>query len=135
MTRIWERLYIGGLTDAERLSKGNPNHIDTVISLCKECVTSKRQGVNYIRIPVEDDCSLPVGQFDSIMDALSENIRWGTVLVNCGVGLSRAPTMTAAWMHCVGYRNIDAAIEEIRQMRPIINPSKILLESIRRHLQ
>ena len=34
MTQIWERLYIGGFTDAERLARGNPNNIDTVISLC-----------------------------------------------------------------------------------------------------
>jgi len=134
MTQIWERLWVGGLTDAERLVKGNPNCIMTVISLCKECVTSKRQGLNYIRIPIEDDCPLPVGQFDSIMDAIAENIRWGTVLLHCGVGLSRAPSLAAGYWHVVGYRNIDAAIEEIRRLRPIINPSKVLFDSIRRHL-
>jgi protein-tyrosine phosphatase len=134
MTQIWERLYIGGLTDAERLSKGNPNHIDTVISLCEECVTSKRRGVNYVHIPIEDDRPVPVGNFDFVMDAIAENIRWGTLLLHCGVGISRAPTMTAAWMHCVGYRNIDAAIEEIRAMRSFIAPSTILLESVKEHL-
>ncbi len=134
MTQIWERLWVGGLTDAERLVKGNPNDINTVISLCEECIASKRHGVNYIRIPVADDRPIPIGKFDSIIDAIAENVRWGTVLVNCGVGISRAPTMTAAWMHVVGYKDINAAIEEIRQVRPIINPSKILFESIRRHL-
>jgi protein-tyrosine phosphatase len=134
MTRIWERLWVGGLTDAERLSKGNPDRIDTVISLCGECVASKRRGVNYIHIPIEDDQPVPVGKFDSVIDAIAENVRWGTVLLHCGVGISRAPTMTAAWMHVVGYKNIDAALEEIRAVRPILNPSNILLESIRRHL-
>ena len=131
MTQVWERLWIGGLTDAERLARGNPNNIGTVISLCEECVTTKRRGVNYVHLPIQDDQPIPVGQFDSIMDALSENIRWGTVLVNCGVGLSRAPTMTAAYLHVVGYRNIDAAIKEIRAMRPIIEPSLILLKSVK----
>jgi protein-tyrosine phosphatase len=134
MTQIWERLYIGGLTDAERLARGNPNNIDTVISLCEECVTSKRRGVNYVHIPIEDDCPIPIGKFDAVIDAIAENIRWGTVLVNCGVGLSRAPTMTAAWMHVVGYKNIDAAIEEIRAVRPIIYPSTILVSSVKEHL-
>src|ERR1019366_73723 len=113
MTRIWERLWIGGLDDARLLAKKNPNHIDTVISLCEGCVTSERPGVNYIHIPIEDAEPVPVGQFDRIMDAIAENIRWGTVLVHCGVGISRAPSMTAAWMHVVGYKNIDDAIEEI----------------------
>jgi protein-tyrosine phosphatase len=134
MTRIWDRLFVGGLTDAERLAKGNPNHINTVISLCEECVTSKRRGVNYVRVPIEDDRPVPVGQFDSIMDAIAENVRWGTVLLHCGVGLSRAPSLAAAYLHVVGYRNIAAAIEEIRAVRSIINPSKVLLQSIRRHL-
>jgi protein-tyrosine phosphatase len=134
VTQIWERLFIGGLTDAQRLAKGNPNGIDTVISLCEQCITAKRHGLNYIHIPIEDDCPLPAGQFDFIMDAICENIRWGKVLLNCGVGLSRAPTLAAAFWHVVGYKNIDAAIEEIRAVRTIINPSKILFESIRRHL-
>jgi protein-tyrosine phosphatase len=98
-------------------------------------VASKRLGVNYIHIPIEDEEPVPIGKFDSIMDAISENIRWGTVLIHCGVGISRAPSLAAAYMHCVGYCNIDAAIEEIRTRRPEINPSTVLLESIRRHLK
>jgi protein-tyrosine phosphatase len=134
MTQIWERLWIGGLTDAERLVKGNPNHIDTVISLCEECIVSKLHGMNYIQISIEDDRPIPVGKFDAVMDAIAENIRWGTVLLHCGVGLSRAPCLAAGWMAAVGYKNIDAAIFEIERLRPIINPSDILFKSIRRHL-
>jgi protein-tyrosine phosphatase len=92
---------------------------------------AKRPGVNYVLLPIQDDQPIPVGKFDAVIDAIAENIRWGTVLVNCGVGISRAPTLTAAWMHCVGYRNIDAAIEEIRAVRSFINPSQILLKSVK----
>ena len=134
MTQIWERLWVGGLQDAVRLAKGNPNHIDTVISLCEQCITAKRQGVNYVHLPIQDESPLPAGQFDSIMDALTENIRWGKVLLHCGVGISRAPSLAAAYMDAVGYKNYDVAIEEIRQLRSIINPSMILFKSIRRHL-
>jgi protein-tyrosine phosphatase len=135
MTQIWERLFIGGLADAERLAEGNPNGISTVISLCVECVASKRQDVNYLRIPIVDEEPVPLGQFDRIMDALMENIRWGTVLLHCGVGISRAPALTAAYMHVVGYRSIDAALKEVKRRRPFIAPSEILLNSIRRHLK
>jgi protein-tyrosine phosphatase len=135
MTQIWERLYIGGFTDAERLARGNPNNIDTVISLCEECVSAKRPDVNYVHIPIEDDCPIPIGKFDAIIDAIAENIRWGTILLHCGVGLSRSPCLAAAYFHVVGYRNIDAAIEEIRAMRSFINPSKILLKSVKEYLR
>jgi protein-tyrosine phosphatase len=134
MTQVWERLWVGGLTDAKRLAKGNPNHIDTVISLCEERVAPKRRGVNYLLVPIEDDQHIPVGKFDAVIDAIAENIRWGTVLIHCGVGVSRAPSLTAAWMAAVGYKNLDAALAEIRKARPFIEPSKVLLESIRRHL-
>ena len=134
MTQIWERLFIGGLTDAQRLARGNPNGIATVISLCEECITSKRHGVSYISLAIQDDRPIPIGKFDAVIDAIAENIRWGTVLLHCGVGLSRAPSLAAAYMHVVGYKNIDAAIAEIERLRPIINPSKVLIDSIRRHL-
>jgi protein-tyrosine phosphatase len=44
-------------------------------------VERKRKGVNYLHLAIEDDESAPVHQFDAIMDAISENIRWGTVLL------------------------------------------------------
>jgi hypothetical protein len=35
----------------------------------------------------------------------------------------------------VGYKNIDAALEEIGGLRPIVAASKTLLSSVRRHLR
>ena len=134
MTQIWERLFLGNLADAQRLSRRNSNRIATVISLSEQCVEKKAAGVRYIHLPIEDDEPVPVHQFDAVMDALALNIRQGNVLVHCGVGISRAPSLTAAYLHRVGYKHIDAAIEEIRQVRPIIEPSTTLLDSIRRHL-
>jgi protein-tyrosine phosphatase len=133
-TRVWERLWVGGLPDAEELAKQNPHRISTVISLSQFPVESKRNNVAYVHLPIEDGQPLSVGNFDRIMDAIAESIRWGVVLINCGAGVSRAPTMTASWMHCVGYRNIDSALVEIKKLRPFINPSRSLVNSIRRHL-
>jgi hypothetical protein len=39
--------------------------------------------------------------------------------------------MTAAWMHICGYKNIDVTLVEIRKLRPIIQPSSILLKSVK----
>jgi protein-tyrosine phosphatase len=135
VTRIWERLYLGGRNDAERLYQSNPFNITTVVSLCEEEVIRHNLDINYIHIPIADASRLGVGQFDAIIDAIAENVRWGTVLLHCGSGVSRAPIMTAAWMHVAGYKNVDGALEEIAELRPIIAPSKILLSSVRRHLK
>ena len=134
MTRVWERLYIGGLADAEELADDNPDCITTVISLSEVSVRTRREDVKYVHLPIEDDMSVPVRQFYCIMDAIRKNIRWGTVLLHCGVGVSRAPSLAAAYMAAVGYKNIDAAIKEIRQVRPFIHPSTELVESLKEHL-
>jgi len=135
MTKIWERLYIGGIADAEQLADDNPFGITTVISLSELPVESKRRGVSYRHLPIEDDEPVPVHQFDAIIDALTENIRWGTVLLHCGVGVSRAPSLAAAYMTAVGYKSIDAALGEIRKLRPFISPSTVLVSSLKEHLQ
>lgn len=130
MTKVWERLYIGSLRDAEALAGANPNGVTTVITLCDQKVTRRAQGTNYLRFPVDDDRPIDAGQFDAIIDAIGENIRWGTVLVHCIGGSSRSPIMAAAWMHVVGYRNIEDALIEIGKRRSI-EPSPSLLKSIK----
>jgi protein-tyrosine phosphatase len=134
ITRVWARLYIGNLWDAEALASLNPNAITTVISLCEEPVLRCNPTINYLHIPIADAKEILVGQFDSIIDAVGENLRWGTVLLHCQNGICRAPIMAAAWMHVVGYKNIDAALEEIAKLRPIVDPSGILFASVKEHL-
>jgi protein-tyrosine phosphatase len=134
-SQVWVRLWVGGLADAEALAAGNPHGITTVVSLSEIPVESKRRCVNYLHLPVEDDEPMPVQQFDAIMDALTENIRWGTVLLNCGVGVSRAPSLAAAYMDACGYKGIDAAIKEIKRLRPFIHPSNTLLNSLKENLR
>jgi predicted protein tyrosine phosphatase len=133
-TQVWERLWVGGFADAEYLAGGNRHGITTIISLSDIAVENKRRGINYLHIPIEVDDAVPVGVFDRILDALSENIRWGTVLLHCGHGMSRAPSMAAAYMDAVGYKSIDAALKEIRQVRTFVSPSDTLIGSLRRHL-
>jgi protein-tyrosine phosphatase len=134
MTRIWERLWLGNLRDAEGLADENPNGITAVISLCEADVTFKRRGVLYLHIAIEDDQPVTVGRFDAVVDAIAENIRWGTLLLHCMDGESQSHGVTAAWMATVGYKDFDSALAEIERTHPITIPSETLLESLRRHL-
>ena len=134
-SQVWERLWVGGIADAEELAVGNPNRISAVVSLSEIPVAVKRNDINYLHLPIADDEPVPVHQFDRILDALSENIRWGTVLLHCASGISRAPSMAAAYMDAVGCMGIDAAIKEIRKVRPFIHPSTVLVESLKEHLR
>src|ERR1035438_3045052 len=133
MTQVWERLWLGSRRDAEDLAVANPHRITTVISLCEGCVTAKRRDVRYVHIAIEDAEPVPARKFDAIINAIAQNIRRGTVPLHCSEGVSRAPSLTAAYMHRVGYRDVDAALAEIKVLRPIANPSKTLFESVKEH--
>lgn len=132
MTQVWDRLYIGGIVDALEIAESNPFEITTVITLCGEPIRIRRGGVNYLNFPVMEEN--PSGQIDAILDALWENIRWGKVLVANGNGASTAPIIAAAWIHAVGYRDIDTALEDIGKLHPI-DPNPILLRSVKRALR
>ena len=133
VTQVWERLFVGGIGDAEALAESNPLEITTVVTLCRERVQKGEAVVNYLHYPLRDARPIPVGRFDGIIDALWENIRWGKVLLVSQSGTTRAPMIAAAWMHVVGCKGIDAALVEIGKLRTV-EPSPILLSSIKEHL-
>ena len=135
MTQLWERLFIGGLADVEQLAAKNPQPITTVISLSQVAIEPRRATINYLSLPVEDDKPVSALTFDRSLDALTENIRWGTVLLNCSQGVSRAPSIAAAYMDAVGYKSIDASLDEIRRVRSLIQPSTVLVNSLKEHLR
>jgi hypothetical protein len=131
MTGIWERLFIGSLQDAERLVRKNPCRIATVITLCEQSVEDKAEDVSYIHLPIEDDEPVPPDQFERVMDSIAVNIQGGNVLVNRALGLSRSTTLTAAYMHRVGYKHFNFSLAEIEQLRPIVELSDTLLGSVK----
>jgi protein-tyrosine phosphatase len=134
-TQIWERLYLGSLLDAERLARANPLGITTVISLSETQACNTQPQITYTHIPIEDTQAIPGRQFSAVMTAIAENLRRGRALIHCGSGVSRAPVVTAAYLHVVGYKDLDATLAEIAVLRPIVCPSAILLASVRELLR
>jgi protein-tyrosine phosphatase len=118
ITKVWEHLHVGGLKDAKRLNANNPARIVTVVSLCSEEVLPKANSP----------------QFEEIMQTLAEAIRCGALLLVCAAGMSRSPIMAAAWMHRRGILDFDSAMQHIEALRPTIDPSPILLRSVRGNL-
>lgn len=134
ITRIWHRLSVGSLEDARRLASSNPSGIRTVLSLCPGEIAPRDDRIEYVQIPIGDSQPICPKQFDQIMAEIAKSVRRGPVLVHCLEGISRSPLMCAAWMHAVGYKHIDAALAEIADLRSAIDPSPVLLSSMRRLL-
>src|SRR5208282_4713340 len=75
MSKVWERLFVGGRNDAERLYLSNPYDITTVISLCERPVICLSPFIVYLHVPINDRCPLPADQFDFLIEAIADNIR------------------------------------------------------------
>ena len=129
MTKIWERIYLGSLKDAQRLARSNRQSIETVISLCEGRVVERAPKVTYIHLPIADARPISAQKFEDIMFAIGIGVRRGNVLVHCLEGVNRSPIMTAAWMDRCGYADIDKALSEIATKRDLA-PSRALLASV-----
>jgi protein-tyrosine phosphatase len=134
-TRVWERLYLGSLVDAEKIARSNPFEITTVVSLCTQQVFTRGAGIHYIRIPVADASPIAASKLTAIMACIGEGIHRGSVLLHCVSGVSRSPILAAAWMHRYGHLNFDIALREIAELRPVIDPCVELCASVKEHLQ
>jgi protein-tyrosine phosphatase len=130
VTKIWERLYLGCLKDAEQLAHSNPERITTVVSLCREQAVHRSPKITYIHIPIPDSRPLSAQQFEDIMFAMAIGVRRGRLMVHCLAGMSRSPILFAAWLHRCGYAGIDKALSQVAELRDIA-PSQTLLRSVR----
>lgn len=130
MTKIWERIYLGSLKDAEQLARSNPQGITTVVSLSRERVVHRAPKITYIHIPISDSRPISAQKFEDIMFAVAIGVQRGNLLVHCLAGKSRSPIVIAAWLHRCGYAGIDTALSQIAELRDLA-PSDTLLASVK----
>ncbi len=130
MTKIWERLFLGSLKDAEQLARSNPQRITTVVSLCRQQAIHRAPKITYIHIPIPDARPISAQKFEDIMYAMAIGLRRGNLLVHCLEGRNRSPILIAAWMHRCGYAGIDKALSELAALRDLA-PSDTLLRSVK----
>ena len=132
MTKIWDRIYLGSLKDAQQLVTTNPCGIATVVSLREESVR-RADNITYVHLPIADSRPIADQRFEEIMQAIERGVHQGKLLVHCVGGMSRSSIMVAAWLHRCGYAGIDKALAEIAELRDI-DPSPTLLRSVQERL-
>lgn len=130
----FERLFLGDLRASERLAKGNPLGIRTVVSVCSEKIHARSNEIKYVDLPILDAQPLPFGVVDEVVRAIARNIPAGRVLIHCAAGLSRSPVMAAIYFDLVGYRSFDIALEELARLRPI-DASPVIVRSAKEYLK
>jgi protein-tyrosine phosphatase len=130
VTAVSTRLFLGSLADAEWLAKDNPHQIQTVITLCEESVKRRAAGIRYLQFSIRDVQPIPIALLSAILEAIFQAVAEGATLVHCHAGLSRAPTLIAAFLDQTGSVRFEEAIRFLRKLRPEIAPSPNLIQSV-----
>ncbi len=135
ITKIWERLYLGNANDADHLSVPNRLGITAVVNVSLEPNRHRQDGIKYVHLPLDESEWIPPLKIEQVMTTISRLVRTGKVLVHCAAGFSRSPVIAALYMHVVGYKNFDDALSELRGLRSVVDPSKLVIESGKNYLK
>lgn len=122
-SRILPGVYVGGQHRQRGLPSMQAQGITAVVNLRRS--DDRARGValeRYLHLPTTDNTAPSV-------DALHEGVQFiaaevaagGSVYVHCGVGVGRAPTLTAAYLISTGMTPLQAW-KHIRSIRPFIWP-------------
>ena len=101
-----------------------------MITLCEKGVKRRAAGIRYLDFPVHVAQPIPIALLNAILEAIYQAVAEGTVLVHCHGGLSRAPTLVAAFLDQTGSTRFEDAIRFLAKLRPEIAPSPNLIRSI-----
>lgn len=128
MSEILPRLYLGGLGlvhDLEFLRENKITHIVSVIDENILTVPMVVLNVKQLSVRIHDCDDAPIAaHFDRcvafIQSALEDG---GAVLVHCFMGVSRSPTIVAAYLMRAQSMAAAAALEFLVARRPIVDPN------------
>lgn len=112
-----------GVGDSE--SHKNARHLgySAILNLAKEVNYEPPEGVEYRKVPLTDDGNNRCSRIEEAVEALDELVKEGKkVLVHCRSGVSRSPSIVAAYFEQHEGWTLDSAIQAIKQKRPIVNP-------------
>ncbi len=133
IARVLDGLYIGERRDTEALSSANPHQVATVITPCEEPVSLRSLTNRYVHFPVQDARPTRISWLDAIPIAIGESVPRGEVLVHCRFGVTRAPTVVAAYLDRIAFLGFNAALRYLENLRPAIAPSPVLVKKIARN--
>jgi hypothetical protein len=129
MTKILDRLYLGGFKNAEDLGGLNPEGFTHILNCTSETLQLSRRRFKIIQMDQLDGHPWNVQKLYSAVEWLrNAMISGGKALVQCHAGVSRSPVLTACYLYTVGF-DFDNALDQIKRVRPIVNPAPSILIS------
>ena len=128
MSEILPGLWLGGLDliyDYEFLQENGITH---VLSVIKEDILTPamvRAHVTHMRVAIHDCDDEPIADYflpciEFIQEALGSG---GKVYVHCLMGISRSPSIVAAYLMSARCMRVEEALAFIIARRPIVDPN------------
>lgn len=128
MTTIVEnKLYLGSICETP------PNNITCIINLSgekhKEKHRIRKQQIKIYNIELEDSPETPIETlFDYVINIIEHE---PCVYIYCLAGISRSPTMVAAYLMHKYSMTTEESIEYIRERRPQVMPNEGFMIKLR----
>ncbi len=138
LSRVMQRLYVGGQQSRRGLRKMRETGIEAVVNMREESddAARRRAGEHYLWLPTTDDAPPTLEDLEKGVDFIEGHVCAGRgVYVHCASGVGRAPTMAAAYLVSKQGLSPQEAWEKIRESRPFIRPTPPQIEVIERVAQ
>ncbi|HEY5866307.1 MAG TPA: dual specificity protein phosphatase [Candidatus Tectomicrobia bacterium] len=119
MDQILDRLYLGDFADAERVTI---SQCTCVITLCERPPVLTSAQIDHIHAPIPDEVWLPPYRWSELVHTVAQELKKRqTVLIHCRLGVSRSPSVVAAYLAQCGYR-LEHALAYLVAQRSVVAP-------------
>lgn len=126
MTKIWDKLFLGTLYNAEQLSHSNPYGIRCLVNCTDERINWAPAGVSEpkaIQLDHLDGTPYPIPKIWWACAWINSYIGSSPVLIACHAGCSRSPGITLAYLmrSGMGYQEALFLLQSLRPQIQIAN--------------
>lgn len=127
----WSGVWLGSLYDAMDADFVEREHISHAVSgtLAQDPFNGK---VTRLIAIVDDEDPGDIWKwFERVSDFIDDALRQGgQVLVHCEWGVSRSPTLVAAYLMRVSHRSANSCLEDLKALRDCVSPNKHFLKAL-----
>jgi len=124
---VYENIYLSGYNsanDLEFLSKNKFTHIVNCAKSSKSFTQETFENIEYLNLTIEDDPGFPIMEsikiFIDFIEKLNKSNPNRKILVHCFEGISRAPSLLAAYLIWKLKINKESALKMIKDKRPCV---------------
>jgi protein-tyrosine phosphatase len=138
MTPVLPRnLWLGSIADSRNKVDVRKNSITAMVNLTSEEPNHVPDNVKVVWVPLLDGFDNKPEQFADAVKALKTLVDAGhNVLVHCRMGMSRSPTVVAAYLaETTEELTFDAAVDLLKKMRPVVSPHHALRQMAKQYLR